>query len=464
MNIGIGNGWTAPILQTFTNSNTTTNSSIEVKSSTEISFTLTENSWIASLDNIGRIAGAIISAIFVDIVGRKPILVACAFLFTMTWLVIFLSKSVLVVCAMRILFGIAKGMNDGANSVYLGENTSPVIRGIVGTIASASYYAALLGEYIVATYLSYTTTSLVNMAFGLLTCVTAYWIVEPVHYLLMSGNFDKAAKNFMWLKGAKSMTNLDDEFDELKRNVQSEKSKRRSVRDVLTSRANRKGFVIVFVIYLLVGAMGFSPIVAYNSMAFKRNEVLTENQFTILFGASQFFVAISTSCVIGSFNRRSIITVCSALIVITHVCTAALYYVNENLSQIPYFPWLSFSSITLFAAIYSFMYPAIFLIRSELFPLSIKAFGGCISLIGNSSMSFLTTKTFVFVSERFGIHVNFLIFAVVSLQIVLFAYFLLPETRNKTLIEIQHELEGKKSTSNGNVSYVEVPLEENVRN
>lgn len=442
MNLGIGNGWTSPILENFKHP------------SSEIQIDSDQSSWIASLDSIGRIVGAIVSAFIIDIVGRRSIIGTCAAIFFLIWPAIWFTKSVVVIYLVRILFGIAKGMNDCTNSVYVGENTSPVFRGVFGTVASICYYGALVGEYVIATCLSYNTVAAINAAVGLLTVLSIVWMKEPVQFLMLKGKYKKAEKNFMWLKGAKNLDGVGVELNQIKENVLLEKSRKSSISELVTSSANYRSFLIVVTTYLLVGAMGFSPVSAYAATVFPKTEHISSNEFTILFGLMQFVVAILAAFFISSFNRRFIIITCSVLITATHICTAVLYYVNEHVARVPHYSWLIFFSISLFASIYSFMYPAIFLIRSELFPLSIKAVGGCASLIANSGMSFLTTKVFLLIKETWGIHVNFMIFATVCALSAIFVYFTLPETRNKSLIEIQNQLE-KKNT----YEYNEVPLQ-----
>ncbi|XP_065210206.1 facilitated trehalose transporter Tret1-like [Planococcus citri] len=443
MNLGIGDGWISPALAYFNSS------------ASHIRVGGNQITWIASLDNIGRILGAVLSAMLIDTIGRKFMISTCAVIFFLIWLAIMFSSSVMVIYTVRTLYGVAKGMNDCTNSVYVGENTSPVFRGVYGTIGSICYYGAIVGEYIIATYLSYQTYTAINAAVGVLTVVSIIWLKEPVQFLMLKGKYEQAEKNFLWLKGVDNLDKVKLELQNIKENVLLEKSKKSSLNQLVTSSANYKSFLIVVTTYLLVGAMGFGPIHSYAATSlFPKTEHISSNEFTILFGLLQFIVAILAAFFVSSFNRRLIIITCSILIALTHSCTALLYYVNANVTPLPYFPWLIFGSISLFAGIYSLMYPAIYLIRAELFPLSIKAVGVCASLIANSAMSFVTTKLYLLINKAWGIHVNFIAFAAVCVLCAIFVHLTLPETRNKSLIEIQDHLENKKKP----YEYNEVPL------
>lgn len=401
-------------------------------------------SWIASLDHFGKIFGAVLAALLLDVIGRKNLLTYCAFMFFFQWVLILFGDSVSLLYIARIAFGIAFGINDSTNSVYLGENSSPLIRGIFGATAISLNFLGLMGELALATYASYKTTALVNLAAGFLCLLPVFWMKEPVQFLLMKGKFKKAEENFRWLKGVNDVREVELEFEKIKQNVYSENSKKSSIKTVITSRANYKSVVIMFVIYALAASTGYYPLISFASLSFTETSSLTANEFTILIGICQFVIVTITSFVVDKFPRRSTIMISFLLIAFFHACTALVYYTNKYICPVPYFPWLIFAGISLFVGLHAFVYPAIFLIRSELFPLSIKAIGGCISVVGYSALSFLTTKMFLYISKYYGIYLNFAIFSVISLILVLFVYCVLPETRNKTLIEIQESLEKKK--------------------
>lgn len=427
----MANGWVAPTLN--------------ILQSPEGEFRISsqQSSWIASLDCLGRIFGAIFAALMLDIAGRKLLLASSALVFFLMWVITWLTQSASVLCLIRLIFGIFIGLNDGTNSTYLAENSSPVIRGVFGTVCITLYYAGLLVEFAAATYLSYTHTAILNAVITFVALLSVFYLKEPVQFLLLKGKHQQAEKNYAWLHGV-AVTEIGTDFQKIKQNAQTESKKKTSFKKILSAPANYKSLFIMITLYCLVGSAGYAPIMSYAPLAFSATDILTTNEFTILFGVAQLLIVVSTSFLIGRFSRRAIILISFLLITLSHLTTAALYHLHDNITSIPYFPWVIFASITLYASIYAFVYPVVFLIRGELFPLSIKATGGCLSIVASSITSFITTKIFIVISDSYGIGANFLIFALVSLLLVLFVYSLLPETKNKSLVEIQEMLENTK--------------------
>lgn len=423
--MGIGSGWLAPTLILLQ------------KSASHVTLTLEECSWIASLEHFGKILGAMGSASFIDFIGRKPLMIISSLIFFLQWPITIFANSVLALYVSRVVFGFAWGINDGTNSVYLGEISSPSMRGIFGTFATSIYYLAVMIELVIATYFSFHTTATVNAAVTFLGLLTVFWLREPAQFLLMKGKETKALENFMWLKGVTDANDVKNEYEKISQNVCAENSKKSSLRKTLTSPANYKSVFLLLVIYALVALTGNAPIISFASIFFSETDIFSTQELTVLLGVSQFIVVSATSFIIDRFNRRSIIMLSFSLIALSHFSSALLYYINDKIYPVPYFSWLIFISITTCVSVNAFVYPVIFLIRSELFPLSIKAVGGCLSIISLGVFSLLATKMFMYVFTTLGIYVNFVIFGAISAVLVAFVYFLLPETRNKTLIEIQ---------------------------
>lgn len=86
-----------------------------------------------------------------------------------------------------------------------------------------------------------------------------------------------------------------------------------------------------------------------------------------------------------------------------------------------------------------------FLIMGEIFPTNVKAFATFIMELYFALTVTVVSKFFHWSSNSFGMHVPFLGFAVFSLIGLIFVIFLVPETKGKTLEEIQDELGTKRN-------------------
>ena len=102
--------------------------------------------------------------------------------------------------------------------------------------------------------------------------------------------------------------------------------------------------------------------------------------------------------------------------------------------------WLSLVSLLVFVAFFSLGWgPLPWLITAEVLPVRAKSLGGGIATASNWLFAFLTTKEFEDLESLLDEFGAFWLFAGISLVGVLFVWFLVPETRGRSLEEIEAE-------------------------
>lgn len=82
----------------------------------------------------------------------------------------------------------------------------------------------------------------------------------------------------------------------------------------------------------------------------------------------------------------------------------------------------------------------------EIFPTSVKGMGMALADLIYNLMAIVSIKVYYATSQLWGRHVPFLIFAGVGILAAVCSYFFVPETKGKTLEEIQIKL--KRKTEN----------------
>lgn len=429
---GLGCGWVAPILNQLKDSKS------------EYSLTAAECSWIASLFYMSKGVGPFLSAALIDNVGRSPVFAATACVCFSMWIAVLLTKAVLGHYIVRLFFGLAVGMFETAVNIYIGENSSPGVRGTFSGVLVTSVYGGELVAFILATYLSYNNIAIAHAVFGLVTLVSLILLREPAQFLIMKGKVKDAERNYYWLRGSRN-GNARLELADIKQHVLEEKSKR-LFKELFHCREAWKSLRVVISIIFLSFWTGISAITSFITMTFPESDHLTSNQFTILFGVLQLISCCISSNIIDKFNRRPLLLVSCAVAAITQGATAALYYTHRSW-HILYFDWLVFATLTTYCCVYGmFMYPLASAILGELLPQGVKAIGACMAVVVGSVASFTTTWLFLPIGERYGMETNFVLYFVVSLVMLVYVYFDLPETRGKSLVEIQRTLkEGHRS-------------------
>lgn len=115
---------------------------------------------------------------------------------------------------------------------------------------------------------------------------------------------------------------------------------------------------------------------------------------------------------------------------------------DQDAASMEYIGWLPLASLSVFMVAISLGFgPVPWIMLGEIFSNDLKPIGGSISGAFNWTLAFLLTNTFGLVVDTIGIGQTFWMFAAVSSIGVFFIIFVVPETKSKSLMEIQRMLE-----------------------
>lgn len=424
---GIGYGWTAPTLSSLKDSDG------------DISLTSEQCSWIAASHLIGRSAGSIIIAPFGNIISRCAFIIIVFTINLITWPILLCFSHVNAFYLARFIFGLACSIVDSILPFYVAESCNPKFRGIFNAFSTVLFFAGELLAFILPEFFSYRSVLKMYTIFSVLVFASAFWLKEPAQFLIRQGRKDKAEKNFSQLRGP---VKSNSEFQKIVENTLAEKSKT-DFAQLIASRENYKSMRIVFIFSVSAVMTGFPAINSFVSLLFASSETVSVGEFLIFFGLVLFFSCFLSACIIERFNRRSIALMSAAILGLIQTSTAALFYVHGHVCEIPYFQWLVFTTVTAYCSIFGMIIrPLMALIRGELFPQSIQTYGSCIVSVGMSLTGALMSKIFL----AFPPEINFIGYSWICLIFFLYVYVELPETRNKTLPQIQEELKGNLVT------------------
>lgn len=133
------------------------------------------------------------------------------------------------------------------------------------------------------------------------------------------------------------------------------------------------------------------------------------------------------------------------------ICLVVLGYYfkfKDEGNDVSAFGWVPLTSLAYFNIVFSIGYGSVpFTVISEIFPLETKGVASSISIVTNWILVFTVTKLFPIMEYEMGQAATFWTFSCFAATSVAFTYFVIPETKGKTLQEIQKKLERKKTSS-----------------
>lgn len=124
------------------------------------------------------------------------------------------------------------------------------------------------------------------------------------------------------------------------------------------------------------------------------------------------------------------------------------YFKLKNEGDVSAIGWMPLTCLCTFNIFFSIGYGSVpFTVISEIFPPQIKGVASSVSIVVHWSLVFAVTKLFPSMEDRLGPATTFWTFACFTAMSTVFAFLLVPETKGKTLQEIQKKLERRSKTS-----------------
>lgn len=383
-----------------------------------------------------------------DKIGRKYTVLTMAFSQSSAFLLAAFAKNIYVFYLSRVFSGLSDACVYVAIPTIIGEISTPKVRADWGnTYCLAGYFGQVLVSAI-AGYNDIRTGALLCLTFPLLFAVTFAFVPESPYYLVMKGKQTEARKalqKFLRLK------NVDAEMKQLEADVQRQMSETGTWKELFTIRSNRRA---VYAAVFLRSAQQFSGLTVwgvYTEYIFKQ----AGGNMSPTISAIAFFSA----CTLGSLfagilfyriGEKRAVKYSASLSAVVLVIVGIYFYISIECPYIDVssFRWVPLAGMLLYVPVFSIglgIAPMVML--SELFSASIKSKALCTLTIYFGFLQCAITKLFQVLEVNFGMYTPFGLFALACFGSTFLVDYFVPETRGKTLEQIQQELKGCKKTT-----------------
>ena len=292
--------------------------------------------------------------------------------------------------------------------------------------------------------------SIIPCVISLLTFVMEFFIVETPFYLIKKGKYEAAQRNLAWLRGKDDPQSVETEFDEMKKYVEEETNRNYGLVRVLQNVSQYKVAIVGVLIFTLAQPSGNIAILSFQTVLLDLfDESKPGARLTVVYGVLQFAFINLSPLVLEKIGRKKPMILGFGVTAIIHLVLAYLFYIGEyQKSSIPYMSYIICGLFNLYGIIFVMtIFPTVYVLKCELFPQEVKSLANCSATMTNAAADFIVVKLFVWIWSTFGLYVNFIVYAAVCVLSVVYVYLLIPETRGKTLIEIQEKIRRKSQAS-----------------
>ena len=408
--------------------------------------------WAMSSALVGCLIGAMSAGTISDRLGRKKPLIFAAALFTISAIGTGAANDLTIFIIYRVIGGLGIGMASVLSPIYIAELSPAKLRGRFVAINQLTIVVGILLAQLINLWIAkevpegFTDAQIfeswngqtgwrwmfwAEVFFAGMFFILAFFIPESPRWLVKAKFNDKAEKTLSKIGGAEyaSLT-VKSILDTLKN-----ESSKIDFKDLKTPKIKRI-LTIGFVLAVLQQWCGINVIFNYSDEIFTQagygiNDMLFNIVAT---GSVNLLFTFAGMAVIDRWGRRKLMLTGFAGLVIIYLFFGLFY-------QLELKGMIMLISVLVGIALYAMtLAPATWVILSEIFPNKVRGVAMSIATFGLWSACFVLTYAFPILNKWAGASGTFWAFAGVCLIDFLFIKKYLPETKGKTLEEIEKEI------------------------
>lgn len=334
--------------------------------------------------------------------------------------------------------------------VYVAEISTPSSRGFLSAIGPVFVSLGVLTVYSLGYVTDWKAIAFICATTAMLTFLATLILPESPSWLATNGSLTEATNALMWFRKDQAAT--DNEMADILETVKiSRNSKPRSLKEMFfycKRTAVWKPLVILLTFFIFQELSGIYIVLYYAVDFFHHIGAFYDDYVaSIMVGSLRFLISIFGAVCIQQFSRK-IMTSTSGLLMGITMAVAAFYeftYAFVRVNNRP-LPWIPLVCILLnVSASMLGMLQIPWLMIGELFPLAVRGImGGIISSLAYLFI-FLTVKFYPMLLQNFQMAGLMSMFSLSAILVSVFAFLYLPETKDKTLFQIERAFIKSKS-------------------
>ncbi len=384
---------------------------------------------------LGSLAGALIGGSLADRLGRRRLLIVTAIVFGGGAIGAALSPDTGWLIVARIVAGAAIGIASFVAPLYISEIAPVAIRGKLVSVNQVALTSGIVISYGIdyafagsgAWRWMFAMAVVPAAAFGIGLC----FIPDSPRWLAARGKMDQARAV---LERIRSPQEVEPELGEIRQSV----AKQKGHWSELLSPLLRPAMIVGVGLAVAQQITGINTVIYYAPTIFKFAG-LSSSSVAILasvgVGVVNVVFTVVAMQLIDRVGRRPLLLVSLAGMALS-LLVLGLAFALPRLSGS--LGWIAVGSLMGYVGSFAVgLGPVFWLVLSEIYPLRIRGRAMSVGTVANWAANLIVALTFLTLTQVVGKAGTFWLYAAVSVGAWFFAYFLVPETKGKTLEEIE---------------------------
>ncbi len=385
----------------------------------------------------GAAVGALLGGRLADLFGRRKLLIVTAIIFGAGGIVCAAATSPAILVIGRIIVGLGIGLASGTVPVYISEVSPADARGWQVSLFQLAITVGILLAYIV----DYAFASIQGWRwmFGLAVVPAAIFgmgmlfLPESPRWLARRGHHEKARAMLSRIRGT---SDVSAELQEIERSL-AHADERGRLSDLFAPSV-RPALVVGIGLAIFQQVTGINTVIYYAPLIIQSAGISSESGAILAtagIGVVNVLMTIVAMWLIDRVGRRPLLLVGTAGMVATLGLLGLAFHMSGKSGALV---WLAVISMMVYVASFAIsLGPIFWLLISEIYPLKIRSSSEGLAAAFNWGSNLLVSLTFLTLLEVIGSARTFWLYGLFAIAAWIFSYFRVPETKGRTLEEIE---------------------------
>ena len=391
---------------------------------------------------LGSLVGAGVGGILADRLGRRRLLIATAVVFGLGAVAAALAPGTRWLIAARILAGVAIGIASFVAPLYISEIAPVAIRGKLVAINQVALTSGIVIAY--AVDYAFAGAQAWRWMFGLSAVPAAafgiglMFIPDSPRWLVGRAHVDRARTV---LQRIRASAQVQGELEEIEKSVAQQEGHWSELLGPLL----RPAMIVGVGLAIAQQITGINTVIYYAPTIFEFAG-LSSSSAAILASVGVGVVNVALTLVamqlIDRVGRRPLLLVSLAGMVLSLAVLGLAFSLPQLSGSLG---WLALASLMVYVGSFAVgLGPVFWLMLSEIYPLRIRGRAMSVGTLANWGANLVVAVSFLTLTQVLGKSVTFWMFGLISIGAWFFAFALVPETKGRTLEQIEaHWRQGK---------------------
>ncbi|KAK7083003.1 hypothetical protein SK128_005782 [Halocaridina rubra] len=413
---------------------------MEDPNSVLLNITQDDQQWLVSSSGIAAMFSTLFTGVLVESVGPCRVVSFILLPAAIGWVLMAATEALPWIYIGRITTGGVGFMLTTIIQPLIAEMCTADVRGLLSALPEIMVSIGMLLMYIMARFLDWQSATLICGVLLFPVNAAVLFVPESPYWLLKNGKEKQALRALMKLRAPEhdvdaELNSIRDSLTEQQRNGSIMKQIR-----ALKDPGNYRPVILVTSIFIL-RELGGAMVIFMYAVYFFENAGVTLDPFTcsVLVGVCRLVFTFISACTIDKVGRRPLL-IFSAL-----VCGLSMYITGGILyTQGVGLGWVPLTAVMVYVASFGLgVGPVPWILLGELLPTPVRSIGASIATGVFVILLFVITQIFPDLTTAIGLEDAVMAFGSFHILLSIVAFFFLPESRGRTLEELQYAFVGR---------------------